>query len=253
MVNKRNIVIKVKYPVPGKTAGSRSPAPQMITKWNVKRILLAASALALVLASFIYVIKNDPQEITPDNSAALTNAIEEPVTAQIDIKEADTLPKQEIKKTNFSVNSINEPNKKNKQATDIAKNAIKKQLNKKVINVIKGPEYSKVIHNVSRASLTYGINNKEPAGEVARTVDIKRKKPVWIYYFTELKAMNGGTVFHEWLKNGAIVSRQKLVISGDIWRTSSRKLLSESEKGSWIVRLVDKSGRLLNEKSFKVE
>lgn len=251
MANKRNIVIKVKYPVPGKTAGS--PAPRMITEWNVKRILFAASALALILASFIYVIKNDPQEINPDNSAALTNAIEEPVTAQIDIKEADTLAKQEIKKTNSSVNSINEPNKKNKQATDIAKNAIKKQLNKKIINVIKGPEHSKIIHNVSRTSLTYGINNKEPADEVARTVDIKRKKPVWVYYFTELKAMNGGTVFHEWLKNGAIVSRQKLVISGDIWRTSSRKLLSESEKGSWIVRLVDKSGRLLNEKSFKVE
>ncbi|MFZ2406861.1 MAG: DUF2914 domain-containing protein, partial [Methylobacter sp.] len=130
------------------------------------------------------------------------------------------------------------------------KEITKKQLNK---NVNKELKYSDNNHNVSRASLTYGMNNKEPSGELVSTVDVRHKKPVWVYYFTELKSMKGNKVYHEWVRNGEVVSRQALVISGDIWRTSSRKLLSDSEKGNWTVRLVDKNGRLLNKKEFKVE
>jgi len=106
---------------------------------------------------------------------------------------------------------------------------------------------------VSRAVLTYDLNNKEPAGEITRTVNVSEKNPTWIYYFTELKSMNGRRVYHEWLKNGVLVSKQELIISGDSWRTSSRKLFTDSTKGNWAVRLVDEHGQLLNEKNFKVE
>jgi len=118
---------------------------------------------------------------------------------------------------------------------------------------IKGQDSSKDNHTKVRASLTYRVNNKEPAGDTVRTVNTKHKKPVWVYYFTELKAMNGNKVYHEWLRNGSVVSKQALVISGDTWRTSSRKLISDTEQGNWSVRLVDEKGRLLNEKNFKVE
>ena len=84
-------------------------------------------------------------------------------------------------------------------------------------------------------------------------MDVSQKSPVWVYYFTELKGMNDSKVYHEWAKNGVVVSKQQLTISGDTWRTSSRKLLSDSEKGNWSVRLVDKNGRVLNEKNFKVK
>ena len=126
----------------------------------------------------------------------------------------------------------------------------KNQFDAIVKKAVKEREYS---HNVPRASLTYEIDNKEPVGEIAQTVTLSKKKPRWIYYFTELSSMNGRKVYHEWLKNGVIVSRQELVISGDTWRTSSRKLLSGSDKGKWAVRMIDENGRLLNEKYFKVE
>ena len=106
---------------------------------------------------------------------------------------------------------------------------------------------------MTRAVLTYGINNKEPAGEIAKAVNVGEKNPTWVYYFTELKSMNGNKVYHEWLKNGVLDSRQELIISGDAWRTSSRKLLADSAKGNWTVRLIDEHGQLLNEKSFKVD
>lgn len=253
MTDKRNIVIKVKYPVAGKTA--ENLAPTMITEWNIKRILLAAGALVLILASLFYVINDDTQETDVNNAATIVNTIEKQATPPVEVKEAETknpdISKQAVEKTNSSIKPKKDSDKKNKQAGDTKlKEIIKKHPNEKVI---KEHGYSKANHNVVRASLTYEINNKEPAGGIVRTVNVNHKKPVWVYYFNELKAMNGSKVYHEWLRNGAVVSRQALVISGDTWRTSSRKLLSDSEQGNWAVRLVDEKGRLLNEKNFKVE
>ncbi|MGZ4969031.1 MAG: DUF2914 domain-containing protein [Methylobacter sp.] len=248
MTDKRNIVIKVSYPVAGKAA--ENAAPKMVTEWNVKRILLAVGVLVLVLAALIYGISNDTEKTDVDNTVELVNAIDK--SAEVKETETETknldIPKQVVAETSSLVKSKNELNKK--VASIPVKEVIKKQPKGKVI---KEHGYSKVNPNVPRAVLTYAINNKEPTSEVVKSVDVSHKKPVWLYYFTELKAMKGSKVYHEWLKNGTIVSRQELVISDDTWRTSSRKLLSDSEKGNWTARLVDKDGRLLNEKNFKVE
>jgi len=224
----------------------------MVTEWNVKRILLAVGALIMVLVSLFYVINKAAQNTDSDNAVMPVDATEKQAAPQPEVKEAEVkdqgLSGQPVAEPNSPVKSKKEPDKENKQAAGITNKAvIKKQANKKIV---KEREYS---HNVSRAALTYGINNKEPVGEITQTVTVSKKKPTWVYYFTELSSMNGSKVYHEWLKNGVLVSRQALVISGDTWRTSSRKLLSGSEQGKWAVRMVDEKGRLLNEKKFKVE
>lgn len=246
MTDKRNIVIKVKYPVSGKAP--IDSAPRMVTEWNIKRILIAVSVLVLMLILLTYVITNDEQKSEVDNAAITVNAIDKSVTPQAEVKETETknlaIPKQAIEKYGSSVKQKKEPYK---ETADMPVNrVIKKPANNKII-------VPKAAHNVSKAVLTYKINNKEPAGETVRTVEVNRKKPIWVYYFTELNAMKGNKVYHEWLKNGAVVSKQELLVSTDTWRTSSRKLLSDSERGNWAVRLVDKNGRLLNQKNFKVE
>ncbi len=251
MTDKRNIVIKVSYPVSGKA--TENETPRMVTEWNVKRILLAAGVLVLMLAALIYGINYDTQKTDVENAAALVNEQEIPVTSPVEVKDGEinnlVSSKQAAEETNPPVKSKNELN--DKAASTQVKEVIKKQPKGKV-NKERG--YSKVNSNVTRALLTYAINNKEPAGEIVKAVEVSHKKPVWLYYFTELKAMKGSKVYHEWLKNGAVVSKQALVISDDDrWRTSSRKLLSDSDKGNWTVRLVDKDGRILNEKNFKVE
>ncbi|MFZ2406799.1 MAG: hypothetical protein WAW41_16815, partial [Methylobacter sp.] len=98
MTDKRNIVIKVKYPVSGKAA--ENLAPKMITEWNVKRILLAVGALFLILASLVYVITDDTQQTDSDNAAAVAvDATEKQAASQlgnkdVEIKNLD-IPKQE--------------------------------------------------------------------------------------------------------------------------------------------------------------
>ncbi len=252
MADKRNIVIKVKYPTSGNA--TRNLAPKMITEWNVKRILLAVGVLMLMLASLYYFTNKDTQKTDLDNAAAIVNTIEKQATPQDEIKEAElksmAVSKQTAAKANSSAKLKNESNNKNKQTADFTvKEIIKKTLNKN----IKESEYSRINHNVQRASLTYGIKDKEPTNKVVGIMGVRHKKPVWVYYFTELKTIKDGRVYHEWLKDGVVISRQELVISANTWRASSRKLLSDDDKGNWAVRLVDKNGRLLNEKDFKVE
>jgi hypothetical protein len=249
MADKRNIVIKVNYPVSEK--GTRHLAPKMITEWNVKRIALVAGALVLVLAALIYVINKEPKKVDSVNVPVpvSVNATEQQVSPEIKDKEAEVITPE------LPVQPINEivPSKKPKKDSSKAKNQtaraepVKKQPNKKIS---KEHEHS---HVVSRSLLTYGIKNKEPGAEIAGFLKVSGKKSTWVYYFTELKSMKGSRVYHEWLKNGSHVSRQSIVISGDTWRTSSRKLMSESDKGKWTVRMVDESNRSLDEKTFKVE
>ncbi|WP_340121863.1 DUF2914 domain-containing protein [Methylobacter svalbardensis] len=249
MTDKRNIVIQVKYPISGQATVDL--APKMITEWNIKRILLAASVLVMILISLFYFIHSDTQ----DNAAVIVNAIEKQVAPQAELKEVEIknldISTQAIVEANLLAKSRKELNKNSKQTAAIpVKEVIKKQASKKVI---KEQEHLKVNTNEVRAVLTYKINNKEPVGEIVRSVNLNNKKPTWIYYFTELNAMKGSKVYHEWLKEGVVVTRRALIISGNRWRTSSRKLFSDAEKGNWSVRLFDKNDRLLNEKNFKIE
>jgi hypothetical protein len=221
----------------------------MVTEWNVKRIVLVAGALVLVMASLIFVINNDPQKTDSVNEVVQVKATDKQETPELAAKEP------ELRKSELSGQLTTEAapsSELKKEPVQIKKESVsaesgKKQLKKKI------PKEHEHFHVVSRSLLTYGINNKEPAGEIAGSLKVSGKKPTWVYYFTELKAMKGSRVYHEWLKNGSLVSRQSIVISGDTWRTSSRKLLSESDKGKWTVRMVDENNRLLNEKTIKVE
>ena len=64
--------------------------------------------------------------------------------------------------------------------------------------------------------------------------------------------MEGHSVYHEWLLDGALITQKKVNISSSNWRTSSRQLFVYNDKTNWTARLVDETGRLLNEIQFNV-
>ncbi|MFI3186585.1 MAG: DUF2914 domain-containing protein [Methylococcaceae bacterium] len=248
MMDKKNILIKVKYPVSGNRAGI-SP-PKLITVWNVKRLVFAASALFLVLVSLFYVINDNIQKTDLDNAGGIENITEKQPSPQLESHGADikTLSPPGKLATEISApeKSKKEPNKKNNQNANIT-------VQDNIKGTIKNSIERKHSPYLRRSLLTYGIENKEPVGKIASSVKVSGKKPTWIYYFTEFRAMKGMSFYHEWFKNGVLVFRPLVVISDDRWRASSRKLLSDSDKGKWIVKLVDEKGQLLDEKSFKAE
>lgn len=106
--------------------------------------------------------------------------------------------------------------------------------------------------NVQRALLAYWIHKNEPVGAVSLPLKISDKKTVKLYYFVELTGMKGRTVYHEWLLDGVRISRKKINISADTWRTASRQIFYYTDKHNWTVRVVDEKGRIMNEKHFDV-
>jgi Protein of unknown function (DUF2914) len=204
MPEKKNIVIKVKYPTTGKTSGKSVSAPGMITEWNIKRIGLALSSVLLILMSIFYFTDSDDQQTGTISQLALPEQ-----TAEI---------KPQSK-------AINTPS------------ITKLDINKVVV----------------RSQLTGEIEKNEPVDALPLPLKIGKKETLWIYYFVELKGMKGKAVYHEWWLNGNLVSRKKVNISADPWRTASKQLITYTTNNDWIVRVVDESRNKLTEISFNLE
>jgi hypothetical protein len=207
MSEQKNIVIKVKFPTPGKTSAKIGPGSGQIEEWNFKRIGLALGGLLLILMSAFYFIGGDDQQNK---------------TSSIQL----VLPEQ--------------------------KPEIKPLPDKAVINA---PEQPKLEINkaILRAQLTSDIKKNEPVDNLKVPLKIGKKETLWIYYFVELKGMEGKAVYHEWWLNGNLVSRKKVNISDDPWRTASKQLITYTSNNDWIVRVVDESRNKLAEKSFGLE
>jgi hypothetical protein len=201
MEDKKNIVIKLKYPGSGKPDDPDVSSSKVITEWNIKRILLALLGVIFFIATLLFLFKPKTQNMNLQPQAASPeNIIKTPVKSEV------------------------ETNKKSTQS------------NKKII----------------RALLTFKIQNNEPAGEIKLPLKLSKNGPTSVYYFVEVAAMKGRTIYHEWLLDGAVITRKKVNISSDNWRTSSRQLFAYSLKTNWTVRLVDETGRILNEIPFNV-
>lgn len=215
MSEKKNMVIKVKYPTTGKFTETSGSAPNVITEWNVKRIGMTVAGL-LLTALLVHKLTDT------DNTEEIQKDIEQPSVA---------VQNQQLK-----------PEANNKVATDV--HVQPQEANKSAT------DYSKAI---VRAQLSNGINKNEPIGKVALPLKIGRKETIGIYYFAELKGMKGKTIYHEWLLNDNLVSRKKVNISADPWRTSSKQIISYTMNNDWKVRLIDEAGNHLSETVFNLE
>jgi uncharacterized membrane protein YgaE (UPF0421/DUF939 family) len=202
MENKKNVVIKVRYPASGKKAVyDVSSASKVITVWNIKRILLVlVGGVVLILVVLFLLLKQNTQ------------------------------------KTDLQPKAVLQP---------------KVVLPEKIVNTPVKPKIE-INKNIIRALLTFKINNNEPVDEINLPLKLSKNKSTLVYYFVALTAMKGRTVYHEWLLKGKLVTRKKVNISDDTWRTSSRQLFAYSARTNWTVRLVDESGQLLNEIHFNV-
>ncbi len=277
MADKKNLVIRVNYPKYGSKSEKRLSAPAQVTEWHVKRIFMAIGAFILLCAAAFFIFNNG------QHNADVGNPVVQSDSAPISTKDGDSTGTEKLppEYTEFeqissippvtrdlkpapaqaeslserkpAVNSTTKRDKPNNNAasidaTETASNAelIK---NNESINNRQWPIDDK---RVSRALLTTGLNNREPIDEFKPPVKIGNKQTVVLYYFTELKKLKDTALYHEWLRNGQLVAKRQLYIGDAHWRISSKMRFSEKNKGDWTVRLVDKSGQILNQKSFSV-
>jgi hypothetical protein len=95
---------------------------------------------------------------------------------------------------------------------------------------------------VARSAFTTGVDNREPIDNINSLENSKTK----IYYFTELRNMQGQTVKHRWEYKGKVMAEVPFQINGSRWRTYSSKKLDPSWNGEWKVSVVDEAGNTLS-------
>lgn len=266
MANKKQIVIKVKYPSPEGQAQDIPSSPEIITEWNVKRIASVFAVIALLLSLVLYftVSHDDVADTPPPLSENQPNPeIQQDAVAEQAKKAgaeekslSDSASNDRPSSPSLPIN-LPEAGKKTIAAGKAAAGEKAGQETAATASAVseKKPSATPKKHNreqVVRSSLAHKIINKEPVHIINSTIKIGKAKAVWINYFTELKGMDNKAVYHEWLSRGKVTYRQRFNIASNKWRAASRKLFNAKSAGTWLVRTVDAEGRLLDQKEFKI-
>lgn len=108
------------------------------------------------------------------------------------------------------------------------------------------PATAPVTGTVARAAVTSGIENHEPVDSVTKATTDTGK----LYYFTELRDMDGQKVIHRWEHNGEVMAEVPFEIGGPRWRVFSSKNLLPSWTGDWKVSVVTANGETLSTNTF---
>ncbi|KAF7767526.1 hypothetical protein PCIT_a4428 [Pseudoalteromonas citrea] len=104
---------------------------------------------------------------------------------------------------------------------------------------------------VSRAVLTTGIAQREPI-DVLKD-NLKRTQfSEKLYFFTEIKNLQGKTIHHLWFHQDQLMAEIPLTVGAVRYRTYSSKNIMPSQTGQWRVEVVTQQGQLLAQKSFRI-
>lgn len=102
---------------------------------------------------------------------------------------------------------------------------------------------------VARAQFTTAIKDREPVDEVVLT-----GPPVMeLYFFTDLRHLEGRTVTHRWEYEGKLISLKPFMVEGPRWRVFSKKEILPEQVGEWSVTVLDESGWPLHTELFRYE
>ncbi len=231
MAEKKNLVIKVKYPTSAKTRQTLSPNAVVITVWNIRRIALAVTALlglVLFLILAVYAFSgDDPEQPSATGQGGEVN--QNPPHADGQASGPATVAEE-------------------KSAMALAMASPNAAGSDKPLTAASSQKPVRV----RRAVLATRIVNKEPSDVVTQGVSVTPSRLATVYYFNELRGMNGKILYHEWLRNGVSVVKEPLQAGADRWRVSSHKTFDDQAGGAWTVKLLHDTGKVLDEKSFVV-
>jgi hypothetical protein len=109
------------------------------------------------------------------------------------------------------------------------------------------------IRGVARGQLTNAVQDREPVDLVEGRLILPAERSANLFYFTEIRGMNGESVIHRWTRDGEIVSEKTFAIGGDRWRVFSSKSLDAGDAGSWRASTMDATGAELHATDLRVE
>ncbi len=89
--------------------------------------------------------------------------------------------------------------------------------------------------NIARAMFTTKIDDREP---VDRVLILENKTPQ-LYFFSDLRHLQGQTVKHRWEYEGRVMKEKVFKVQGPRWRVYSLNKLDKSMVGRWTVVITD--------------
>ncbi len=103
------------------------------------------------------------------------------------------------------------------------------------------PESQAQTGEVARAVFTSDISEREPVD----TLTALQPGTPRVYFFTELRNLEGQTVTHRWTQGDQVVAEIPFNVGGSRWRVWSSKNLDSGATGEWTVSVVDGAGNEL--------
>jgi len=90
---------------------------------------------------------------------------------------------------------------------------------------------------VARAMFTTDIDDREP---VDRVLILKNNFPQ-LYFFSDLRHLQGQSVKHRWEYEGRVVKEKVFQVQGPRWRVYSLNKMDKSMTGRWTVVITDEN------------
>ena len=101
---------------------------------------------------------------------------------------------------------------------------------------------------VARALVTTAVQDREPVDRVL----ILENDTSRVYFFSDLRQMQGEQITHTWEHEGKVVMRKSFDVKGPRWRVYSIKDLQSSMVGHWTVLISNRDGCPLKAVVFQV-
>jgi type II secretory pathway predicted ATPase ExeA len=107
---------------------------------------------------------------------------------------------------------------------------------------------------VARVQLAVRMQGLEPGPPIDLPVRLSQGQARTIYFFTQLRGLNGRSVLHRWEWNNRMMKERQLHPASESWRAYTAMTIRGDMPGSWRVSAVDeKTGKVLAEQRFEVE
>lgn len=101
--------------------------------------------------------------------------------------------------------------------------------------------------SVMRSAFTTHIEDREPVDKVQKLDNDTQE----VYYFTELRDMEGQTAKHRWEYKGEVMAEVEFDVKGPRWRVWSSKRFVPDWTGEWTVSVVNAANEVIAEDSFQ--
>lgn len=100
--------------------------------------------------------------------------------------------------------------------------------------------------SVMRSAFTTRIDDREPVDKVSQ-LDNEVEE---VFYFTELRDMEGQTARHRWSYQGEVMAEVEFDVKGPRWRVWSSKRFVPDWTGEWSVSVVNAADEVIAEDTF---